>query len=141
MGLVAVLTLFQNSISARIIDKDTLVSDIVVLEYGLSLHPIDEVDEDGWQFFLYGNELDLTKIADSEELVFEAIALIIPREIASCKVVWLSDFWCILCFYVSMQVYRFVSGPISGWWKFGFVQKRGLPTILFSRHTALSVCL
>ncbi|KAG2362728.1 FAD binding domain-containing protein, partial [Suillus spraguei] len=59
---------------------------------GLSLRPTDEVGEDGWQFFLYGNELDLTKIVESEELVFEAIAAIIPTEITFSKVVWMSDF-------------------------------------------------
>ncbi|KAG1845152.1 FAD-binding monooxygenase [Suillus subluteus] len=61
-------------------------------ERGLSLRPTDEVGEDGWQFFLYGNELDLTKIAESEELVFETIASLIPTEITFTKVVWMSDF-------------------------------------------------
>ncbi|KAG2071729.1 hypothetical protein BDR04DRAFT_1097681 [Suillus decipiens] len=61
-------------------------------ERGLILRPTDEVGEDGWQFFLYGNGLDLTKIAESEELVFEAIASIIPTEITFSKVVWMSDF-------------------------------------------------
>ncbi|KAG1788650.1 FAD binding domain-containing protein [Suillus plorans] len=44
------------------------------------------------QFFLFGRELDLTKIAQSEELVFETIASLIPTEITSNKVVWMSDF-------------------------------------------------
>ncbi|KAG2071737.1 hypothetical protein BDR04DRAFT_1134884 [Suillus decipiens] len=61
-------------------------------ERGLSLRPTDEVGQDGWQFFLYGNELDLTKIAESEELVFEAIASIIPTKITFSKVIWMSDF-------------------------------------------------
>ncbi|KAG2062932.1 hypothetical protein BDR04DRAFT_1164449 [Suillus decipiens] len=34
----------------------------------------------------------LTKIAESEELVFETIASIIPTEIAFSEVVWMSDF-------------------------------------------------
>ncbi|KAG1892972.1 FAD binding domain-containing protein [Suillus fuscotomentosus] len=61
-------------------------------ERGLSLRATDEIAEDGWQFFLYGRELDLTKIAESEELVFETIALLIPTEITFEKVVWMSDF-------------------------------------------------
>ncbi|KAG2043498.1 FAD binding domain-containing protein, partial [Suillus americanus] len=61
-------------------------------ERGLSLRPTDEVGEDGWQFFLYGHELDTSKIAQSEELVFETIASLIPTEITFSKVVWMSDF-------------------------------------------------
>ncbi|KAG2362747.1 FAD binding domain-containing protein [Suillus spraguei] len=61
-------------------------------ERGLSLRPTDEVGQDGWQFFLYGHKLDLTKIAENEELVFETIASIIPAEIMFSKVVWMSDF-------------------------------------------------
>ncbi|KAG1793055.1 FAD binding domain-containing protein [Suillus plorans] len=59
---------------------------------GLSLRATDEIAEDGWQFFLYGRELDLTKIAENEELVFETIASLIPTEITFEKVVWMSDF-------------------------------------------------
>ncbi|KAG2111328.1 uncharacterized protein F5147DRAFT_772046 [Suillus discolor] len=59
---------------------------------GLSLCATDEIGEDGWQFYLYGRELDLTKIAESEELVFETIALLILTEITFKKVVWMSDF-------------------------------------------------
>ncbi|KAG2125954.1 FAD binding domain-containing protein [Suillus clintonianus] len=61
-------------------------------ERGLSLRPTDEIGEDGWQFFLFGRELDLAKIAESEELVFETIASLIPTEITFNKVVWMSDF-------------------------------------------------
>lgn len=61
-------------------------------ERGLSLRPTDEVGEDGWQFFLFGRELDLTKIAESEELVFKTIASLIPTEITPSKLVWMSDF-------------------------------------------------
>jgi hypothetical protein len=64
----------------------------------LSLRPTDEVGEDGWQLFLYGHELDITKIAQSEELVFETIASLVPTEITFTKVVWMSDFRCALCF-------------------------------------------
>ncbi|KAG1869479.1 hypothetical protein F4604DRAFT_1773484 [Suillus subluteus] len=45
----------------------------------LSLRPTDEVGEDGWQFFLYGHELDITKIAQSQELITFS------------KAVWMSD--------------------------------------------------
>ncbi|KAG1791973.1 FAD binding domain-containing protein [Suillus plorans] len=63
-------------------------------ERGLSLRATDEIGEDGdgWQFSLYGRELDLTKVAESEELVFETIASLIPTEITFEKVVWMSDF-------------------------------------------------
>ncbi|KAG1856177.1 FAD binding domain-containing protein [Suillus tomentosus] len=61
-------------------------------ERGLSLRATDEIAEDGWQFYLYGRELDLTKIAESEELVFETIASLIPTEITFKKVVWMNDF-------------------------------------------------
>jgi hypothetical protein len=56
------------------------------------LRPTDEVGEDGWQFFLYGHELDIPRIAQSEELAFETIASLIPTEITFTKVVWMSDF-------------------------------------------------
>ncbi|KAG2157977.1 FAD binding domain-containing protein [Suillus bovinus] len=61
-------------------------------ERGLSLRPTDEIGEDGWQFFLFGRELDLTKIAESEELIFETIASLMPTEITFNKVVWTSYF-------------------------------------------------
>ncbi|KAG1821882.1 FAD binding domain-containing protein [Suillus subaureus] len=61
-------------------------------ERGLSLRPTDEVGEDGWHFFLFGHELDLTKIAKSEELVFETITSLIPTEMTFSKVVWMGDF-------------------------------------------------
>lgn len=62
------------------------------IERGLSLRPTDEVGEDGWQFSLFGRELDLTKIAESEELVFKTIASLIPTEITFNKLAWMSDF-------------------------------------------------
>ncbi|KAG1831597.1 FAD binding domain-containing protein [Suillus variegatus] len=48
--------------------------------------------ERGCQFFLFGRELDLTNISQSEELVFETVASLIPTEITPNKVVWISDF-------------------------------------------------
>ncbi|KAG1875885.1 FAD binding domain-containing protein [Suillus tomentosus] len=62
------------------------------LEREVSLRSTDEIGNDGLQFFLFGRELDLTKIAQSEELVFETIASLIPTEITSNEVVWMSDF-------------------------------------------------
>ncbi|KAG2035873.1 FAD binding domain-containing protein, partial [Suillus americanus] len=59
---------------------------------GVTLRPTDEIGEDGWQFFIYGHELDIAKIAQSEELVFETITSLIPTEITFNKVVWMSDF-------------------------------------------------
>ncbi|KAG1829223.1 FAD binding domain-containing protein [Suillus subalutaceus] len=59
---------------------------------GLSLRPTDEIGEDGWQFFIFGGDVDLTKAAQSEELVFEIIASLIPTEITFTKVVWMSEF-------------------------------------------------
>ncbi|KAG1825090.1 FAD binding domain-containing protein [Suillus variegatus] len=61
-------------------------------EQGLSLRPADEIGDDGWQFFLFGHELDLTKIAGSEKLVFETITSLMPTEISFNKLVWMSYF-------------------------------------------------
>ncbi|KAG1723314.1 FAD binding domain-containing protein [Suillus occidentalis] len=57
-----------------------------------SLRPTDEIAEDGWQFMIFGGDLDLTKLAQSEELLFEAIASVIPTEITFNKLVWVSEF-------------------------------------------------
>ncbi|KIK40375.1 hypothetical protein CY34DRAFT_807313 [Suillus luteus UH-Slu-Lm8-n1] len=59
---------------------------------GASLRPTDEIAEDGWQFMIFGGDLDLTKLAQSEELLFEAIASVIPTEITFNKLVWVSEF-------------------------------------------------
>ncbi|KAG0702987.1 FAD binding domain-containing protein [Suillus ampliporus] len=61
-------------------------------ERAITLRPTDEVGEDGWQFFIFGQDLDLTKIAQSEELVFETIASLIPTEVTFNKLVWVSEF-------------------------------------------------
>ncbi|KAG1791730.1 FAD binding domain-containing protein [Suillus plorans] len=61
-------------------------------EQGLSLRPADEIGDDGWQFFLFGHELDLAKIAESEKLVFETITSLIPTEISFNQLVWMSYF-------------------------------------------------
>ncbi|KAG1745460.1 FAD binding domain-containing protein [Suillus paluster] len=60
-------------------------------ERGISLRPTDEVGEDGWQFFLFGQKLDMTKIAQSEELLFQTVASLIPTEVTFNKLVWVSE--------------------------------------------------
>ncbi|KAG1777062.1 FAD binding domain-containing protein [Suillus placidus] len=59
---------------------------------GLSLRPTDEIGEDGWQFFIFGSDVDLPKAAQSEKLVFEIIASLIPTEVTFTKVIWMSEF-------------------------------------------------
>ncbi|KAG1727592.1 FAD binding domain-containing protein [Suillus lakei] len=59
---------------------------------GMSLRPTDEVGEDGWQFIISGSALDLTKVAQSEELLFEVIASLVPTEVLFNKLVWVSEF-------------------------------------------------
>ncbi|KAG2153625.1 FAD binding domain-containing protein [Suillus bovinus] len=61
-------------------------------ERGLSIRPTDEVGEDGWQFLIFGGDVDLTKAAQSEELVLEIITSLIPTEITFTKVIWMSEF-------------------------------------------------
>jgi hypothetical protein len=51
-----------------------------------------EVGEDGWQFFTLGPDLDVEKIAQSEELIFETIASMIDTDITFNKLVWASDY-------------------------------------------------
>ncbi|KAG1901776.1 FAD binding domain-containing protein [Suillus fuscotomentosus] len=59
---------------------------------GVSLRPTDEIGEDGWQFVIIDNDLDTTKVAQSEELISEIIASAIPTEITINKLVWVSEF-------------------------------------------------
>ncbi|KAG1777059.1 FAD binding domain-containing protein [Suillus placidus] len=59
---------------------------------GTSLRPTDEIGEDGWQFVIFGDDADLTKVAQSEELIFEIIASLIPTEVRFNKLVWVSEF-------------------------------------------------
>ncbi|KAG1720137.1 FAD binding domain-containing protein [Suillus lakei] len=61
-------------------------------ERGISLRPSDEIGEDGWQFILSGGDLDLTKIAQSEELILETITSLIPTELTINQLVWVSEF-------------------------------------------------
>ncbi|KAG2142997.1 FAD binding domain-containing protein [Suillus clintonianus] len=60
-------------------------------EQAISLRPADEIGEDGWQFFIFGVK-DLTKVAQSEELIFEIIASVIPTEVTFNKLVWVSEY-------------------------------------------------
>ncbi|KAG1742105.1 FAD binding domain-containing protein [Suillus lakei] len=61
-------------------------------ELFMILRPTDEIAEDGWQFSIFGSELDLTKVAQIEELVFEMIASLVPTEVTFNKLVWASEF-------------------------------------------------
>ncbi|OJA13427.1 hypothetical protein AZE42_05778, partial [Rhizopogon vesiculosus] len=58
----------------------------------VTLRPTDEVGEDGWQALIVGHDLEHSKIAQSEELIFETIASIVPTEITFKKLVWVSEF-------------------------------------------------
>ncbi|KAG2125946.1 FAD binding domain-containing protein [Suillus clintonianus] len=58
----------------------------------ISLRPTDEIGEDGWQLFIFGSDLDLTKVVQSEELIFEIVASLIPTEVTFNKLVWVSEF-------------------------------------------------
>jgi hypothetical protein len=68
------------------------------------LRPTDEIDEDGWQCFIFGRDLDISKVAKSEELVFEAIASAIPTEITFTKLVWMSEFQCVCIPHTSVNI-------------------------------------
>jgi hypothetical protein len=82
----------------------------------LSLRPTDEVGEDGWQFVISAPDIDLTKLAQSEELIMEIIASLLPTEVTFNKIVWVSEFRCVH-FVTSMrfQFHWFALGPISVW--------------------------
>ncbi|KAG2153626.1 FAD-binding monooxygenase [Suillus bovinus] len=62
------------------------------MKRGLSLRPTDEVGEDGWQFIISDNDVDLTKVAQSEELIFETITSLVPTEVTFNKLVWVSEY-------------------------------------------------
>ncbi|KAG2118480.1 FAD binding domain-containing protein [Suillus clintonianus] len=61
-------------------------------ERGMLLRPTDEIGEDGWQFVIFDNDIDMTKVTQSEELIFEIIASVIPTEVTFNKLVWVSEF-------------------------------------------------
>jgi len=88
----------------------------ILTTHSVSLRPTDEISEDGWQFSIHGPELDTTKIALSEELIFETIASMVPTEITFNKLVWVSEFRCVRV--ISIRVYcvhQSPLGPISAW--------------------------
>ncbi|KAG1769042.1 FAD binding domain-containing protein, partial [Suillus occidentalis] len=58
----------------------------------LSLRPTDEVGEDGWQFVIAAPDIDLTKLAQSEELIMEIIASLVPTKVTFNKIIWVSEF-------------------------------------------------
>jgi hypothetical protein len=64
------------------------------------------VGEDGWQSLIVGRELDISKLAQSEELIFESIASIVPTEITFKKLVWVSEFRCVCLFYMCQYVFN-----------------------------------
>jgi hypothetical protein len=70
----------------------------------VSLRPTDEIDEDGWQCLILGRDLDISKVAESEDLIFEAIASAIPTEITFTKLVWVSEFRCVCIFSTRVNV-------------------------------------
>ncbi|KAG2040373.1 FAD binding domain-containing protein [Suillus americanus] len=59
---------------------------------GVTLRPTDEIGEDGWQFMLSAPDVDLTKLAQSEELIMEIIASSLPTEVTFNKIVWVSEY-------------------------------------------------
>jgi hypothetical protein len=68
------------------------------------LRPTDEIDKDGWQCLIFGGDLDISKVAESEDLIFEAIASAIPTEITFIKLVWMSEFRCVCIFSTCVNV-------------------------------------
>ncbi|KAG1844656.1 FAD binding domain-containing protein [Suillus subalutaceus] len=58
----------------------------------LTLRPTDEIGEDGWQFLIPAADVDLTKLAQSEELIMEIITSLLPTEVTFNKIVWVSEY-------------------------------------------------
>ncbi|KAG2072269.1 hypothetical protein BDR04DRAFT_416961 [Suillus decipiens] len=58
---------------------------------GISLRPTDEIGEDGWQFSIFDHDLDVTKVAQSEEMIFKIISSYVHTEITFNKLVWVSE--------------------------------------------------
>jgi len=53
---------------------------------------------------ILGRDLDISKVVQSEELLFEVIASAIPAEIAFNKLVWVSEFRCVCVFFACVSV-------------------------------------
>ncbi|KAG2358921.1 FAD binding domain-containing protein [Suillus spraguei] len=60
-------------------------------ERGTALRPTDEIGEDGWQFSIFAHDLDVTKVAQSEEMIFNIISSYVHTEITFNKLVWASE--------------------------------------------------
>jgi hypothetical protein len=64
------------------------------------LRPTNEIGEDGWQFFLHCDDLDLAEVAQSEERIFEIIAPLIPLEINFTKVLCANEYRYVCIFLI-----------------------------------------
>ncbi|KAG1801887.1 FAD binding domain-containing protein [Suillus subaureus] len=53
---------------------------------------VHEIGEDGWQFMISAPDVDLTKLAQSEKLIMEIIAPLLPTVVTFNKVVWVSEY-------------------------------------------------
>ena len=73
--------------------------------YSITLRPTDEVGEDGWQCLLTGRDIDVSMLAQSEELIREAITSAIPTEITFNKLVWVSEFRCVCVLFACFSVH------------------------------------
>lgn len=83
--------------------------------HSLSLLPRDEVGDDGWQFFFLGPDLDMGKIAQSEELVFETIASMLNTEVTFNKLIWATDYRYVRVFSLCIDSKTCSSDPIYVW--------------------------
>jgi hypothetical protein len=87
----------------------------ILITHSLSLLPRDEVGDDGWQFFFLGPDLDMGKIAQSEELVFETIASMLNTEITFNKLIWATDYRYVRVFSLCIDSEPSSSDPIYVW--------------------------
>ncbi|KAG1743424.1 FAD binding domain-containing protein [Suillus lakei] len=58
----------------------------------VSLRPTDEIGEDGWHFFILRHDIDMTKLSQNEELIFETISSMSPMKITFNKLVCSSEY-------------------------------------------------
>ncbi|KAG1745451.1 uncharacterized protein EDB91DRAFT_1246325 [Suillus paluster] len=79
--------------TTRIVTGDIRLKDVCLNRvYWHRFGNVNERARDSWQFFIFGQDIDVTKIAQSQELVFETIASLIPTEVTFNKLVWVSEF-------------------------------------------------
>ena len=89
---------------------------ILLTTHSLSLRPTDEIGKDGWHFFILGRDLDVTKIAQSEQLIFETIASMVHAKVTFNKLVWVTEYRCVrVSSYGPTRVHQFLSVPTSAW--------------------------